>query len=220
MSRQEMPVPASSMGNNADQVGIFHYDVLAEKWTWSPEIFEMHGRVPGEVEPTTELLRRHSHPGDTTHLADVITAAKAPFSSQHRIRAAGGRIVSIVVVGEPNRDVDREVRTVHGYFINLTSSKAAEAEQRNDLADEAAGMRFAMASRAPIEQAKGMIMLAYGCNAADAFQVLIDASQQSNTKLQTLATNLVAEMETGVAQPASARTHLEAALLRLGRRAG
>lgn len=220
MSRQEMPVPASKLGNNADQVGIFHYDVISEKWIWSPEIFEMHGRRPGEVEPTTELLRRHRHPDDPSHLADVIVAAGAPFSSQHRIRAVDGRTVSIVVVGEPARGEDRAVRTVHGYFINLTSSKAAEAELRHDLEDEAAGMRFAMSSRAPIEQAKGMIMLAYGCNSADAFQVLIDASQQSNTKLQALATSLVAEMETGVAQPESARAKLEAALLRLGRRAG
>ncbi|WP_370948915.1 PAS and ANTAR domain-containing protein [Amycolatopsis sp. cg5] len=220
MSWQELPVPASSLGNNADQVGLFHYDVQSSKWTWSPEIFEMHGRKPGEVEPTTDLLRRHRHPDDPSHLADVIVAAKAPFSSQHRILAKDGRTVSIVVVGEPDRGENREVRTVHGYFINLTSSKAAEAEERDGLADEAAGIRFAMASRAPIEQAKGMIMLAYGCNAADAFQVLIDASQQSNTKLQALATSLVAEMETGVAQPESARTNLEAALLRLGRRAG
>lgn len=209
----------TKQANKADQVGLFRFEPKSGNWTWSREIFEMHGYRPGEVEPTTELLRRHLHPADGSHLADVILEADAPFSSQHRIESVDGRTVSVVVVGEPDFDDEGTVIAIHGYVIDLSKAAAAESDRRDELIDEAEGLQLAMLSRAPIEQAKGMIMLAYGCNSSDAFRVLIDASQASNTKLQGLATRLVAEMETGSAQSGAARQHLENVLIRLGRRA-
>jgi hypothetical protein len=74
-----------------------------------------------------------------------------------------------------------------------------------------------MASRAIIEQAKGMIMLAYGRGASDAFELLIDASQRANTKLRNLAEHLVEAMQTGTAQPDEVRELLEDVMVRLSK---
>ncbi|MET8429868.1 PAS domain-containing protein [Nocardia sp. NPDC004860] len=47
----------------------------------------MHGYAPGEVEPTTDLLLAHKHPGDREQVAEIISRSIAhgePFSSRHR----------------------------------------------------------------------------------------------------------------------------------------
>lgn len=55
----------------------------------------------------------------------------------------------------------------------------------------AARLQQAMASRAVIEQAKGLVMGERGCDAEAAFGVLVALSQSSNTKLREVAQDLV-----------------------------
>ncbi|HEX2063175.1 MAG TPA: GAF and ANTAR domain-containing protein [Acidimicrobiales bacterium] len=50
----------------------------------------------------------------------------------------------------------------------------------------------AMKSRAAIEQAKGIIMATRGCDAEEAFQILVRASQRENRKLRDIAHQIVA----------------------------
>jgi GAF domain-containing protein len=65
---------------------------------------------------------------------------------------------------------------------HLYETTAALAEQ----------MQQAMASRAVIEQAKGIIMRDRKCNADDAFDALVEISQESHLKLREVAQRLVA----------------------------
>lgn len=66
-------------------------------------------------------------------------------------------------------------------------------DQLGDLAREAGQMRRALASRAEIDQAKGIIMQAKGCDAEEAFGLLREVSQQTQVKLADVARRLVAE---------------------------
>jgi GAF domain-containing protein len=52
-------------------------------------------------------------------------------------------------------------------------------------------LRTAMASRAAIEQAKGVVMAARGCGPDEAFDVLRSASQRRNVKLRDVAQTVV-----------------------------
>jgi hypothetical protein len=61
------------------------------------------------------------------------------------------------------------------------------------LTREVQGLRQAMESRAVIEQAKGIIMGATGCDADAAFGVLSKQSQYTNRKLRDVAEELVAQ---------------------------
>ena len=54
-----------------------------------------------------------------------------------------------------------------------------------------------MASRATIEQAKGIIMAHKHCSPDEAFQVLVRASQRENRKLREIAELIVAHNEKG-----------------------
>ncbi len=48
-----------------------------------------------------------------------------------------------------------------------------------------------MESRAVIEQAKGILMQAQGCDPDEAFQILVRASQNQNRKLRAIAAEIV-----------------------------
>jgi hypothetical protein len=61
-----------------------------------------------------------------------------------------------------------------------------------DLAEEAGQLREAMVSRAPIEQAKGMLMLMRGYSADAAWAELRRVSSEENVKVRHLAVALVA----------------------------
>ncbi|MFC3688747.1 GAF and ANTAR domain-containing protein [Aquipuribacter hungaricus] len=60
--------------------------------------------------------------------------------------------------------------------------------------DEVSQMREAMASRAVIEQAKGMVMAARGCTADEAFAELGRMSAQANRKLRDIAEDVVSDL--------------------------
>lgn len=57
-----------------------------------------------------------------------------------------------------------------------------------------AQLREAMASRAVIDQAKGIIMAARSVSADEAFAILVEQSQQQNVKVRDLAQRFVAEV--------------------------
>ncbi len=64
-------------------------------------------------------------------------------------------------------------------------------QQIAELLHELDGMRTAMASRATIEQAKGLIIAARGCTPDEAFDLLTRMSQNENRKLRDIASSLV-----------------------------
>ena len=65
---------------------------------------------------------------------------------------------------------------------------AASFFRHRDLAEQ---MQTALASRARIEQAKGVLMAARGCSDEEAFATLVDLSQSSNRKLRDVAQTVV-----------------------------
>ena len=66
-----------------------------------------------------------------------------------------------------------------------------DRDQWMDLAEEAGQLREALASRAPIEQAKGIILTLCPTDADGAFDRLRTASMRRNVKLATLAVAIV-----------------------------
>jgi transcriptional regulator with GAF, ATPase, and Fis domain len=67
----------------------------------------------------------------------------------------------------------------------------ANVERYRQTAARAAHLEVALQSRAPIEQAKGILMTRHGCTSDDAFEMLIGLSQTQNVKLRIIAQNLV-----------------------------
>lgn len=84
-----------------------------------------------------------------------------------------------------------------GVLLRLLVSNAARSVQDyarlRSAHDLAAQLREAMASRAPIEQVKGILMAAHGLDADAAFNLLRTQSQNTNTKLHDLARTFLAD---------------------------
>nr|WP_280354187.1 PAS and ANTAR domain-containing protein [Nocardia otitidiscaviarum] len=179
-------------GGHAQNVGYFRFWFEGQRWEWSDEVAAMHGYAPGAVVPTTELLLRHKHPEDRAHVASAIARAvenREPFSSRHRVVGVDGVERHVIVVGDYMVDDEDAVVGSSGYYVDVTGTLA---EQRREALDDTLPELYR--ARAVIEQAKGALMLVYGINADQAFRVLTWRSQETNTKLRTLAQRLVADV--------------------------
>jgi len=172
------------------RMGSFRFVLDGQRWDWSDAVARMHGYQPGQVTPTTDLVLSHKHPEDRPRVArilDRMVSDAEPFSSTHRILDTAGTVHHVVVVGDRLRDVTGAVIGTTGFYIDITDSYRSDVK---DSVDEA--VAELAESRAVIEQAKGALMLVYGINAARAFDILTWRSQETNTRLRTIAERIVA----------------------------
>ncbi|MEU1848636.1 ANTAR domain-containing protein [Streptomyces sp. NPDC019990] len=89
------------------------------------------------------------------------------------------------------------------------------AERLHTLQEEVEQLRQAIASRPVIDQARGILMATHGCSSDEAWHILRETSQLSNTKLREVAAAVTASAETnGPPPPPELRTALQRALAR------
>ncbi|WP_242657202.1 PAS and ANTAR domain-containing protein [Mycobacterium talmoniae] len=169
------------------RVGRFRYFLDGQRWEWSDAVARMHGYEPGAVQPTTELLLQHKHPEDRPQVAAVLDRVGhgEPFSSRHRIIDAGGRTHWVIVVGDRMLDDTGTVIGTAGFYTDVT-----EALQ----SDVSTAVSEVAESRAIIEQAKGVLMVAYSISADRAFDILVWRSQETNVKVRDLAARFLSAL--------------------------
>ena len=172
-------------------VGRYRYDLVDQQWWWSDETFQIHGFEPGEVVPTTAIILAHKHPDDRARVSRVLQDAEAtgePFSSVHRIMDARGRERTLTVVGQGRRDPrTHRVSELVGYFVDITDTVRAQVN-----VTASASIRAAAATRAPIEQAKGIVGFALHIDPESAFERLCRTSNDTNVALRDIARRIVA----------------------------
>jgi len=186
----------AALGTGEPQpVGRFRVTLPDDAWWWSDEVYEMHGFAPGEVVPTTALVRAHKHPDDRDRVAGVLARAAGTggaFGSMHRIVDATGRTRTLAIVARGRRPgPGSPVTEVEGYFVDVTTA-LQEAARR----EATAAIRAADASRSAIEQAKGVLMVAFGVDPDAAFELLRRRSNDANVPVRELARRLVGGLGT------------------------
>jgi hypothetical protein len=192
-----LPAPAAletilaALATGEDQpVGRFRVDVSVGRWWWSDEVYAMHGFAPGEVVPTTQLVLAHKHPDDRRRVARALERAARtgePFGSMHRIVDAtgGARTLVVAAQGRRNRTTGHVVE-VSGFYVDVTESRRAAAQR-----EATAAIQASDASRSTIEQARGVLMVAYGVGPDEAFELLRKRSNDSNVPMRDLARSLL-----------------------------
>jgi len=80
-------------------------------------------------------------------------------------------------------------------FAAYAAVAVANANTLASTAEMADNLRTAMASRASIEQAKGILMARGGITPEQAFEILVRASQRENRKLREVAADLVERVQ-------------------------
>jgi PAS domain S-box-containing protein len=188
------------------RVGRFKFFVDGQRWEWSDAVARIHGYEPGTVVPTTELLLQHKHPDDRARVAAALDRVLSgePFCSRHRIIDAACRTHWVIVVGDVMCDeVGAPIGTT-GFYVDVTES--LQSEITSILSD-------VTAHRAQIEQAKGVLMAAYGVSAERAFDILVWRSQETNVKVRDLAAHFLAAIAGKVS--VDTRTHIDHTLVTL-----
>jgi hypothetical protein len=107
----------------------------------------------------------------------------------------GGRVVGALLITATGKALDdarysRVVQLVGGCAVatdNALAFSLATGRARN--------LEIAMASRAVIEQAKGILMERRHCDPESAFRALREMSQRGDTKLAAIAARIVSEAQ-------------------------
>ena len=197
-------VPPGGRSPTDTRAGRYRYDRSSGAWWWSPEMFALHGLPPNATVPSTELLLQQQHPEDRTRLLQAITTACTAgeaFSLETRVRRADGAVRAVVLLGEPDLDPTGGVRGVEGMCVDITDGRpsTSEADAVRALETEVTQLRAAMASRAAIEQAKGILMLLTSCRDQTAFDLLGHISSHTHRKIRDVA-RAITESATGGAR--------------------
>jgi GAF domain-containing protein len=131
---------------------------------------------------------------DGCHPSDVQSLLAVPLSAQ------GRRFGALNLYGYQRHAFDH----IDLVIVRMAAQRAAEAlSAAVEIAGAravAAQMEEAMASRAVIEQAKGVLMGRHGIDETVAFELLRRQSQEQNTKLRVLAAQIVAEVRSSRSQ--------------------
>jgi hypothetical protein len=187
----------------------YRYDRRTGSWWWSPEMFTLLGLCRDDAEPGTEALLRHQHPEDRSRILAALTAAgeeHRPFALETRLVGPDG-IRGVVVVGEPSLDASGTVAAVDGMCVDVSASRppAPALDRVQQLEAEVDQLRSAMASRACIEQAKGILMLLTSCGDQAAFDLLAHISSHTHRKVRDVAIAITSSAAGGARLPDDVR---------------
>jgi GAF domain-containing protein len=147
--------------------------------------------------------------GQPIHIDDMATETRWPdFAAEANKHGARSSLsIPVPVQREVNAALNiygTEVGAFDEAALELAQTFAAYAgvalanmhlyEAQGKVAEQ---LQTAMASRAVIEQAKGILIGAPSCSPEDAFDLLVQLSQESNRKLRDVAQALVDDARTG-----------------------
>ncbi len=167
-------------------------------------MLQLHGLPPGSPAPDTEAYLAYQCAEDRGRVHSAISTACAtgrPFALETRIVRADGGERSVVLTGEPQLDPSGSVVSVDGVCIDLTEGRppGSERARAEALQAEVGQLRAAMASRAEIEQAKGILMLLTSCGDQVAFDLLAHISSHTHRKVRDVA-HVITESAAGHAR--------------------
>lgn len=157
----------------ADNMVIQRYDIADEQ---SGKFVPRHW-----VPVNSPLMHEGSVVGIMQQVTDVTILRRDVVATMERYRDLIHRMRADSVEAENHRSI------VDAYTEGIAQYK--------NLADEVAQLREAVKTRAPIEQAKGMLMLTRRCSADEAFGILRKLSQDTNVRLTDVAAALIYQLQ-------------------------
>jgi hypothetical protein len=182
--------PAVNGQVRSAEVGQFIWDVRTDTWWWSDALYRLLGYEPDAVTPSMQRFLQHKAPEDLAQVDAVFSRCLddgGPFSCYHHVVDAHGVQKTVVAVGHGDRDPgDSQTVTITGFIVDVTGSSREETN---------VALQETLATRAAIEQVKGVVMLVYGLNADGAFQMLVGHSSIANKKVSAIASAMVSALD-------------------------
>lgn len=194
-------------GNPLRPMGRFSYLVASDTWHWDEEVFRIHGLDPRATTPDLSLVLASKHPDDRDRVHQLLLRVSrdgGPFSISYRLLAADGAQRRIVLVGNGHTECSP---AIEGYYIDLTHDFVEDAEELARVAVRASAESFAV-----IEQAKGILMFAYGMDGNSALALLQWWAGNSGTGAQEVGERLVELASRGLVTGVALRSSIDALL--------
>lgn len=195
--------------HTAGVVGSYVYRYTDDSWWWSEGMRAVYGDVPADGGLDQLASQLDEHESDRLREALVSCVLEGTtFGLPHRVVDADGNSRSLTITGgsEWARSSAPEIR---GLVLDVEPGVDAAARHAASLS-----LGTALASHAVIDQAKGALMLVYGLDDQEAFDLLRWSSMRLNVKLSTIAQRVVLRLREARAMSISARDTFEAALAR------
>jgi hypothetical protein len=136
--------------------------------------------APGDEPPTAMDL------GPLPPSVHPIATAGTAVAEELRVSALRARERSRQLVARTEATLADSRET-----IELARSGELGSRHVEQMAEEIIGLRRAMATRAVIEQAKGILMVTTGRGVDEVFALMVDQSQHENRKLAEIAAEIV-----------------------------
>lgn len=149
--------------------------------------------------------------GEVMHIADMAQEQRWPQYAQEALAVGARSSVSVplpvqqALIGALNvyatraNAFDGEAIEAANSFGSYAAVALANARQFDSAARLAEEMRQALASRAAIDQAKGILMALHGGTAEEAFGRIVRESQRRNIKVREIAEDIVRRTSQGLA---------------------
>jgi len=118
---------------DAGRTGVWEWDIVTGRITWSDRVHEFYGMRPGEFDGTLETFARHLHPDDAARAREAIRASVedgAPYRIEYRIVQTGGDVRWINSAGHVVRAADGTPLRMLGATSDVTDRKAADETRR------------------------------------------------------------------------------------------
>jgi PAS domain S-box-containing protein len=125
------------LATEAGKVGVWEWDIGANRVTWTDSLYKMHGVEKGAFEGTVEAFNRLVHPEDRERVAARIQQSlesDAPYELEFRAQKPNGDIAWLFTNATVVREGGKPIRLL-GALIDITERKSAD-EQRDLLVAE------------------------------------------------------------------------------------
>ena len=118
------------LATQTGKVGVWDWDIRANKVSWTPTVYTMHGVRPGEFDGQVESFAGLIHPEDRGRVQERIKEAlegKAPYEIEFRVPMPDGSTNWLYTNAVVLSDVAGPYRMI-GATVDITGRKIAELE--------------------------------------------------------------------------------------------
>ena len=151
----------------------------------------------GGTVPLLDLASEQRYPGFVSAAVRAGVVATVSVGLPVPGRVVGGLNVYRLGSGPAGQDLDEASVRAAEHFAGYAAVAVANAGLVRSAQQYAEQMREAMATRATIEQAKGVLVARTGCTPDEAFALMSAESSRTNRKLVLVAAELVAQAQGG-----------------------
>lgn len=119
---------------NAGQCGVWDWDIVANRVTWSERIYAFHGLTPETFGGRLEDFSKFIHPDDAERVGEAIRLAleeRAPYSEEFRVVRPTGEVRWVNVHGRVLFDENGRAVRMLGATTDVTERRAAEESLRD-----------------------------------------------------------------------------------------